>query len=774
MLQSTLLILGLAALAPWVHRLVGRWSGWLFGAAGAGLFAYFASKFSHVSSGGSIEQSWTWIDTLGAAVSFRLDGLSLIFALLVTGVGALILIYAGAYLKDHPRLGGFYTSLLLFKASMLGLVLADNVVTLFVFWELTSVSSFLLIGFERQRESARRAAMQALLVTGLGGMALLGGLVMLAQAAGSWELREIIASGDAIRAHPLYLPAFILIVLGAFTKSAQFPFHFWLPNAMEAPTPVSAYLHSSTMVKAGVYLLARLHPAIGSTDLWTWTLTCFGAATFVIGALLATRETQMKRILAYTTVSGLGSLVMMLGVGSAAAMTAMAVFLVTHAMYKGALFLIAGAVDHESGEKYVDRLGGLRGRMPLTAACSIAAALSMAGVPPTLGFLAKEASLEGVTHDHLGWWVLALAALGSMLTVAAAGIVGFGPFVGRERETPRTGHDPGPAMILGPALLAAFGLLAALAPAILLDPLVSTIASAAYGAPIDVHLHLWHGLTLALGISAAALVVGFLIALQAPRWRRALAPLTPVARFGPENAYGAGLGALNVLAASLTGVMQNGRLRRYTIVVFVFTGLLVGGSLIELGALSGIRGLGQIHAFDAVICAAIVVGAIASTRAKGRLGAVASLGIVGYGVTVIYVIYGAPDLALTQVSVETLTVILFVLVLYHLPRFAIYTGRAARIRDLVIACTFGAIMTLLTLVAADVQLAPTISDWFVRNSAPLGNGRNIVNVILVDFRALDTMGEITVLSVAAIGVFALLKLKPASAESKAGNGGDES
>ncbi len=762
MLQSVLLILGLSALAPWVHRLVGRGSGWLFGAAAAGLCGYFVSRAGLVLSGGSVEQGWTWIEALGAGISFRLDGLSLVFALLVTGVGALILVYTGAYMRDHPRLGSFYSTLLLFMASMLGLVLADNVVSLFVFWELTSVSSFLLIGFERQRESARRAAMQALLVTGLGGMALLGGLVMLAMAAGSWELREIVEAGDAVRAHPLYLPAFALVTLGAFTKSAQFPFHFWLPNAMEAPTPVSAYLHSSTMVKAGVYLLARLAPALGGTEVWLNTLAWVGGGTFVLGALLATRELEMKRILAYTTVSGLGALVMMLGIGTEEAALAMGAFLITHALYKGSLFLVAGAVDYSAGEKKVDRLGGLGRAMPLTAVFAALAALSMAGVPPMIGFIAKELVLESTLHDpglRLG---VVLAAVGAALTVTAAGIVGVGPFIGRARETPRKARDPGIAILLGPGLLAALGLLCGVAPALFTDGLVSGVASSTLGEPVSKHLHLWHGFTPALAVSAAALAAGVVLWLLATPWRRALAPIKSLARFGPERGYTAGLGVLNVTASALTEVIQNGRLRRYSAVVIVFTGILVGAALVELGALRGITGIGEVYALDAALCAMIVVGAMAATRAKGRLGAVAALGIVGYGVTVIYVLYGAPDLALTLVSVETLTVILFVLVLYHLPRFAIYTNKAARARDLVIAVVFGAIMTLVTLVAADTQIAPTISGWFVENSVPKGKGHNIVNVILVDFRALDTLGEITALSVSALGVYALLKLRPAT------------
>ncbi len=767
MLQSVLLILGLAALAPWVHRLSGRWCGWLLGAAGAGLFGYFAWQAGAVLRGEALLQRWEWIESLGVAVSFRLDGLSLAFALLVTGVGALILVYAGAYMKGHPRLGEFFATLLLFMAAMLGLVLADNIVCLFVFWELTSVSSFLLIGFERQREAARRGALQALVVTGLGGMALLAGLVMVAAAGGSWELSELIRAGDEIKGHALYGAALALVCLGAFTKSAQLPFHFWLPNAMEAPTPVSAYLHSSTMVKAGVYLLARLHPAMGGTPAWVWTLAIVGAATFAVGALLATRETALKRILAYTTVSGLGALVMMIGVGTEKAMVGMGLFLLTHALYKGALFLVAGAVDFAAGEKKVDRLGGLARRMPITFAAALLAALSMAGVPPFVGFIAKEFTLESAYHSGFGWWIVVLGVLGGALTVAAAGIVGVGPFVGALKPTPREAHDPGPGLLLGPALLGLLGVVGGIAPALFMDGLVSSIATASLGAPVETHLHLWHGFTIVLGLSALALVTGGIIWLAAPGWRRMLSPIGRASRFGPENVFETGLGVLHVGAGAITRLLQNGRLRWYLITIFLFTAGVAGASLIKLGALRGIGEMGRVHAFDAIVCVMMVVGAIAATRAKGRLGAVASLGIVGYGVTVIYVVYGAPDLALTQVAVETLTVILFVLVLYHLPRFAIYTGRAARARDLIIASSFGGLMTLLTLLAADAQIAPKISSWFVENSVPKGKGHNVVNVILVDFRAIDTLGEITVLGIAAIGVVALLKLRPAK------EGGDE-
>ncbi len=390
----------LALIAPWIYRIARGATGWLLAIFPSILFAYFLRSVEVIAGGDALRVSYPWVASLGINLSFYLDGLSLLFGLLITGIGALVLVYTGGYLKDHPQLGRFYGFLLMFMASMLGVVLADNTICLFLFWELTSVSSFLLIGFEHEKETSRAAALQALLVTSLGGLALLGGFLLLDQAGGSRELSLLASRGDAIRAHSLYVPIVVLVLVGAFSKSAQFPFHFWLPAAMEAPTPVSAYLHSATMVKAGVYLLARLTPALADPTLWTGTVLGFGAVTMLFAAVLAFRQSDLKLILAYSTISALGVMVMLLGVGTPLALQAMIVFLFGHALYKGALFMLAGAIDHETGTRDVNRLSGLRNAMPASAAAGLLAALSMAAVPTLFGFYGKELFYEALATEQ--------------------------------------------------------------------------------------------------------------------------------------------------------------------------------------------------------------------------------------------------------------------------------------------------------------------------------------------------------------------------------------
>ncbi|HEU5462661.1 MAG TPA: proton-conducting transporter membrane subunit, partial [Candidatus Binatia bacterium] len=426
-----------AIFAPWVYRFTGDARGWLFALVPAGLTIYFANFVPAISAGEVMTFSHEWSPSLGLTLSFLVDGLSLLFALLISGIGALILIYAGSYLAGHPHLGRFYAFILLFMASMLGLVLCDNLLVLFVFWELTSISSYFLIGFDHEREAARAAALQALLVTGGGSLALLAGILLLGLAGGSLEVSALLANAEVVRASNLYVPIVLLVLAGAFTKSAQVPFHFWLPGAMEAPTPVSAYLHSATMVKAGVYLLARLSPVLGGTELWLHTLSAVGAVTMVTGAYLALRQTDLKLILAYLTVSALGILILFLGIGTTQAIAAAMVFLLAHALYKGALFLVAGIVDHETGTRDVNKLGGLRSAMPITAMAAGLAALSLAALPPTLGFIGKEMLLEATLAANGAGPILTVAlVLASIIFVATAGIVGVRPFFGKKAANP--------------------------------------------------------------------------------------------------------------------------------------------------------------------------------------------------------------------------------------------------------------------------------------------------------------------------------------------------
>ncbi|MBL8796248.1 MAG: putative monovalent cation/H+ antiporter subunit A [Planctomycetia bacterium] len=750
----------LALVAPGLYRRARAGAGWLLALLPLGLAGYFGSYTEAVAAGETVRASYSWAPALGVDLSFCLDGLSLLFALLITGIGALILIYAGGYLSGHPQLGRLYAFLLLFMASMLGLVLADNLLALFVFWELTSLSSYLLIGFDHERAEARAAALQALLVTGGGGLALLAGLLLLGQAGGSLELSVLLGQPHDLRGHPLYLPMLLLVLLGAFTKSAQFPFHFWLPGAMAAPTPISAYLHSATMVKAGVYLLARLHPLLGGTDAWHALVTGFGAATMLAGGLLAVTQTDLKRILAYSTVSALGTLVLLLGIGTSAAVTAALVFLLAHALYKGALFLVAGALDHETGTRDVRQLGGLWRTMPVTAAAAGLAALSLAGFAPFLSFIGKELVFEAVWAAPGAGFILAPAAvLAGALFVVTAGLTGVRPFWGAPRATPRPPHEAPLSLWLGPVLLAGSGLLFGLWPALVAAQLVSPAVTAVVGHPQHVLLALWHGFNLALALSGVSLVLGLALYLGWNAIRRASACLEPLLNRGPAMWYEVALRGLNRLAQGQTRLLQSGYLRYYLMIVLVATAGLTGATLVRRGRLASPVDWSGLSFYDAGLALLILLATAAAVLARSRLAAIAALGVVGYSVALVFVLFGAPDVAMTQFLVETLTVILFVLVFYHLPESPAVSHTLARLRDALLAAAVGVLMTGLVLLAGDVQYHPPISAYFAEHSLADAHGRNLVNVILVDFRGLDTLGEITVLAVAGVGVYALLKLR---------------
>ncbi len=752
----------LALLAPTVVRLARRQAGWLLALLPAGLTLYFARLLGPVSAGRTVAVSVPWVPDLGISLSFYLDGLSLLFALLICGVGALVVVYAGSYLKGHPHLGRFYLYLLAFMASMLGLVLADNGLTMFVFWELTGLASFLLIGFEHERESARAAALQALLVTGAGGLALLAGLVLLAQASGSAELSTLLQNGRSLQGHPLYLPILLLVLAGAFTKSAQFPFHFWLPGAMEAPTPVSAYLHSATMVKAGVYLLARLSPVLGGSDAWHYLVVGAGTATMLLGALIALWQADLKRLLAYSTVSTLGALVLLLGLDTVLSVKAATLFLLAHALYKGALFLVAGVVDHETGTRDVTRLGNLARAMPVTALAAGLAALSMAGLPPLLGFINKELLYEAkLQAPRAAVWVTGAGVLANVCLVAVAGTVGLAPFLRRQADLPKKPHEAPPAMLLGPAVLAAMSLLCGLFPETVANSLLSAAVSAVRAQPTVVELKLWHGINPVFALSVLTLAAGAGLFAARDVLRRAGALGDAVGRFGPQRWYQGLLAGLNGLARAQTRLLQHGYLRLYLMTVILTTVGLVGSALLLGGGeVRPMGGLGDVRFHEWVIAALILLGALMAVTTSSRLAAAAALSVIGYGVALIYMLFSAPDLAMTQFAVETLTVILFVLVVYRLPRFAALSGRGTRVRDALVALLAGGLMTALVLIATSVPREPHLAAFFAQYSWPLAKGRNVVNVILVDFRALDTLGEITVLGVAAIGVYALLRLRP--------------
>ncbi|SDO15167.1 multicomponent Na+:H+ antiporter subunit A [Halomonas shengliensis] len=754
-----------AALVPLLHQWFGTRTARVLALLPAAIAAWLLAQWPVIAAGETLWLEWAWVPGLDITLTFLIDGLAWLFAMLISVIGTLVLLYAGDYLHGHRDLPRFLVVITAFMMSMLGLVLADNLVALFVFWELTSITSYLLIGFNHTDLAARKSAQQGLFVTVGGGLALLAGFAMLALAGDSWSLAELTTQGEALKAHALYTPLLICVLLGAFTKSAQFPFHFWLPNAMAAPTPVSAYLHSATMVKAGVYLLARLHPALGGTEPWVITLSLVGALTMATGAFLAIQHTNVKKLLAYSTVMALGTLTMLLGIGSEYALTAFVVFLLAHSLYKGALFMVAGILDHEAGTKDVTAMGGLRHLMPRTALVAAVAALSLAGLPPLLGFLGKELMLEAVLGaSHYRGVILLLAFVAAFLTLAVAAIVALRPFFGPVRETPRVPHEAPAGMLVGPALLATLSLLFGLVPG-LLDPLVDATL-AGLGVPeAETHLALWHGINLPLLLSLASLALGGLVARRWDRLRGQLARLEPLMARGPEAGYEALMAGMVRLAEWQTRFLQNGYIRNYLVMTLLVLVGLVGHALLVRHTPSLSFAL-DVYLHEAMVAGLMVAGAVAACVMRSRLAAVAAVGVMGFSIALTFVLFSAPDLAITQLLVETLTVILLVLVLFRLPRFATLSTPAERLRDLAVAGLSGGLVTLLMLAVLSGERLPRISDYMVANSQPLGHGHNIVNVILVDFRALDTLGEMFVLALAAIGVYAMLRFHAEAYEAR--------
>ena len=732
-----------AIIAPFVHRRFPRESGILL--AFIPLMIFIGVLNGTIA--GSLGE--------GVPTLLCLDGLSRLFVLLISGIGTLILLYTHGYLKGDPLQGRFMLYMMAFMGSMLGLAMSNHLLLLFIFWELTSFTSYLLIGYNHENQAARDAALQAMLVTVSGGLALMAGIILMTDAAGTWYLSELVHRGEILRAHEHYIPILVLVALGAFTKSAQFPFHFWLPGAMQAPTPASAYLHSSTMVKAGVYLLARLFPALGNTPEWSGLLMTVGGITFVAGAIMAVGQHILKRLLAYTTVSALGAMVMLIGIGTKYTIKAMVVFLVAHAFYKAALFMVAGSLTHETGEKSIDRLGGLRRVMPFTFIGAVVAGLSMGGFPPLFGFVAKEVWLHSLS-SAVGFTVATV--IGGAAYVVVGLSVGWKPFAGKVPEG-QCAHEAPWLMRLGPIVLGAGSILMAVFCGIVGTSLVQPAAIAVYGKAFLVELHLWEGFNRYLYISLATLALGIGAFQARPLFSKAAKTLSVISPLGADAGYQRGLKGILSLAAWLTKRLQTGLLRDYIRVVILFTVALVGVAFWRSGVV--FAGAGAPWQPQVALLAGIMaIAALAAIFAKSRLGSILCLGIVGYGVAMLFSFYSAPDLAMTQLVIESLTVILIALAFYHLPNKQRLSTLATRWTDGLIATLFGGVMMMFVMAAIHVEHMTPVSDFFLKNSYLEAHGRNVVNVILVDFRALDTLGEITVLTVAALGGFALLKLRP--------------
>ncbi len=745
-------------------RLGRNQSAWTAGAVAALALTVLLFQAPTVFAGHVVSDVWDWLPQAGLQLSFRLDGLSLLFALLILGIGLLVILYARYYLSPDDPMGRFYALLLLFMGSMLGVVLAGNILLMLVFWELTSLSSFLLIGYWKHRADARQGARMALAVTGSGGLALLAGLLILGQMAGSYDLASVLERGAQIQADPRYPLALVLILIGAFTKSAQFPFHFWLPHAMAAPTPVSAYLHSATMVKLGVFLLARLFPALAGTEWWLYLVGGVGMITLLFAAYTALFQHDLKGLLAYSTISHLGLITLLFGMGTPLAAVAGVFHIINHATFKASLFMAAGIIDHETGTRDMRRINGLWKYMPHTAALAIIAASAMAGVPLLNGFLSKEMFFsEAVALAPLGewgWLLPLLATLAGVFSVTySVRFIHDVFFNGEPIDLPRSPHEPPRYMKVPVEVLVTVCLLVGTLPGFTIGALLQVAASSVVGVTLpNYSLNIWHGFSLPLLMSTIALVAGVALYTQR-RWmfyifEEVLPPLSGRAAFDWALRH-----LLN-FAHKLTELLENGSLQRYL-------ALLAGSALALAGAqwMRNQTGLPVLRfaaptTLDPVAVVAwgclMLTSIVVVLFHRQRLFALIAMGVIGLVVSLTFARLSAPDLALTQLSVEIATIILMLLALYFLPQQSpAESSLLRRGRDAVLALCGGLGMALL---AWDAMLAPgkSISDFYLRHSVGEAGGRNVVNVILVDFRGFDTLGESTVLAIAALGIFALL------------------
>ncbi|MCU0942558.1 MAG: monovalent cation/H+ antiporter subunit A [Hydrogenophaga sp.] len=748
---------------------LGRKSRSLTAAAAFGVtlasLATLLSQAPAVMRGEVVLNRWNWVPELGLNLTFRLDGLSLMFAGLILFIGLLIVTYAHWYLAAKDSAAKFYSEMMLFMAAMLGVVLSDNLLLLVVFWELTSLSSFLLVGYWSHRADARAGARQALAVTGGGGLAMLAGVVLLGQIAGTYDISGMLDQVAVIQADPRFVPALILILLGCFTKSAQFPFHFWLPDAMAAPTPVSAYLHSATMVKAGVFLLMRLYPVLAGTGLFEAIVTTVGLVTMLFAAFIAIFKHDLKGLLAYSTVSHLGLITCLVGLGSPLAAVAAVFHVLNHASFKASLFMIAGIVDHETHSRDMRQLGGLAALMPWTATLAMIAAASMAGVPLTNGFLSKEMFFTEAVNGTSGLWHLVLpvaVTLGGIFSVAySLRLVHDTFFNGPLGDVPnKHPHEPPLGMKLPSILLVVICLVVGLLPAATLGPLVHVAATAMAGKPLpDYHLSLWHGFNLPLLMSAIALVAGVGLYALLGRARR-LHRTESEAWFGlatGRQIFDGLVNGLFGLSGRITQRLENGSLQRY-VACFVVAAVVLGAApLVGSGIGTGDKSLLPATPLAMVVWVLLAATCLAVALTHHlRFQAVVLVGAIGLIVSLTFVSLSAPDLALTQLSVEVVSAVLLLMGLALLPPHSPRESSAAR-RTLhgAVAITAGAAVAAVAWLLL-TRSHDSISWYFLEQSVPKGGGTNVVNVILVDFRGYDTFGEITVLGIAAIGVLALM------------------
>lgn len=763
-------------------------TGWFVLLVPLSLFLFYTTFVKQVANGETFTSTFHWVESLQLSFISYIDGLSLLFSLLITGIGSLVVLYSIFYLdKSKEQLHNFYVYLLLFMSAMLGVVQSDHVITLYLFWELTSISSFLLIAYWFNRDASRFGALKSMMITVFGGLLMLGGFVLLSMMGDTYSIRELIAQAPQLAEHEYFTWALILVLFGAFTKSAQGPFYIWLPDAMEAPTPVSAYLHSATMVKAGIYLVARFTPIFASSELWIWLVTATGLFTLVWCSFFALKQTDLKGILAFSTVSQLGLIMALLGAGSmsyhvdGAAETVFkyaafaAIFhLINHATFKGSLFMIVGIVDHEAGTRDIKKLGGLMSIMPISFTVAMIGSLSMAGVPLFNGFLSKEMFLTAMlsitefglfSFDTFGVLFPIIAWIASVFTFAYSLYFVTHTFMGTYKPDalPKKAHEAPIGMLVSPIVLATLVIVIFFIPNIVatyfIKPAVLAIQPFLYSdvSQIDVHISAWHGFTTELWMTLGIFVVGGLAVMTLKKWQHFYNRVPA----GFNMLYDAAMNVSDTGMNRLSRLYMTGSNQTYLLYMFASFVVLVIGTLFTQGGFTmSWAHTAPIRFYDLVLIAVLVSGTLIALVTKSRLTSIIGLGVVGYSVAMFFVIFNAPDLALTQLVIETISVALFLLCFYHLPKNSRKENRMRfQVPRFIISVAVGATVTLVAIAAQSQKMMTSISEYYKETVYSLAGGGNIVNVILVDYRGFDTLFEIAVLAIAGLGIFAMIKLR---------------
>ncbi|MGI6606985.1 MAG: Na+/H+ antiporter subunit A [Peptococcia bacterium] len=790
-----------AVLVPFLHKRVNPriHTGWFILFVPLLVFCHLLSYIPIISAGRTVYLSFPWIPSYNINLTAHLDGLSLVFGLIISGMGFLVILYSIYYLsKFKEALHNFYVYLLFFMGAMLGVVFSDNIFVLYVFWEITSISSFLLIAYWFEREKSRSGAQKSLSITVFGGLAMLAGFILLSIITDTVSIQEMLNKVELIQSHSLFVPAMVLVLLGAFTKSAQFPFSIWLPDAMEAPTPISAYLHSATMVKAGIYLVARLTLLFGGAAEWFWLVAGVGLVTLFYGSFNALRQTDLKALLAYSTISQLGLIMSLLGLGSAAlyfgagvegAVYAIAIFaaifhLVNHATFKGCLFMVVGIIDHEIGTRDIRKLGGLMHLMPISFLLTLTGSFAMAGLPPFNGFLSKEMFFAAVLQAaempafRMGSWgniLVFVAWLASIFTFVYCLIILLKTFLGQQHtdKLKKKAHEAPLGMLIPPVILAGLVVFIFFYPNVLSQALLqpaweAVLPTFAVADVLQYKISPWHGFNTALLLTIGVVLLGTILYGTFNRWKGVLR-LYPE-RFTLNSIYLGTLEKMEAYSLAMTKWYMTGFVRDYLIYILGFVILVVGGAAYLFDGLSfAFSRNSGVSIYEILLLLGMIACAFTVLFAKSRLTSILAVGGLGFLVVTFFVIFRAPDLALTQLVVETVTTALLLLCIYHLPKFK-KENSPLRIKIVngLIAIGVGAVMTLVAFSAYTNHQFPSISGFY-ENSYELAGARNIVNAILVDFRGFDTMLEILVLSMAGLGVYTLIKLRLARREDHEGS-----